>query len=420
MISSLFAGISGLNANATAMTVIGDNIANVNTIAYKANNISFANVLSTSLTGSDSSDIGRGVDIWNTSGTWTQGSLQSTGSATDLSVNGIGFFIVRDDTGADFYTRAGQFYLNELGDLVNPDGLHVMGYNVDPTTGALGSLAEISIPGDRVSQPQVTSEFTFDVNLDAGAQIGDTFTASQTIYDSLGNAIELTLAFTNQAPGQWSCMASIPDSEGGPPVPPALSNVQINGADTINIQFDANGNMIAPAGPGNPQLSITLITGATTPQLVDWNLYDAVGQSNGDLTGYANPSSVTFQYQDGYPSGMLRGISVDEDGTVSASYSNGQLVPVYVLALADFPSYEGLDKMGGNLYAESLRSGQALPGTPGNGRLGSIVPSTIEMSNVDLSTEFVNMITVQRAFQANSRVITTSDEILAELINIKR
>ena len=420
MISSLFAGISGLNANATAMTVIGDNIANVNTIAYKSNSISFANVLSTSLTGSDSSDIGRGVNVWNTSGAWTQGSLQSTGSATDLAVNGIGFFIVRDDTGADFYTRAGQFYLNELGDLVNPDGLHVMGYDIDPTTGTLGSLSEISIPGDRVSQPQVTSEFTFDVNLDAGAQIGDTFTASQTIYDSLGNAIELTLAFTNQAPGQWSCMASVPASEGGAPVPPALSNVQIDGADTINVQFDANGVMIAPAGPGNPQLSITLINGATSPQLVDWNLYDVAGQSIGDLTGYASPSSVTFQYQDGYPSGMLRGISVDEDGTVSASYSNGQLVPVYMLALADFPSYEGLDKMGGNLYAESIESGQALPSTPGNGRLGNIIPSTIEMSNVDLSAEFVNMITTQRAFQANSRVITTSDEILAELINIKR
>ncbi|MGD9306572.1 MAG: flagellar hook protein FlgE [Desulfobacterales bacterium] len=420
MISSLFAGISGLNANATAMTVIGDNIANVNTIAYKSNSISFANVLSTSLTGSDSSDIGRGVDVWDTSGAWTQGSLQSTGSATDLSVNGIGFFIVRDDTGADFYTRAGQFYLNELGDLVNPDGLHVMGYDIDPITGALGSLGEISIPGERVSPPQVTSEFTFDINLDAGAQVGDTFAASQTVYDSLGNAIELTLTFTNQAPGQWSCMASIPDSQGGAAVPPALSNVQIDGADTINVQFDASGNMIAPAGPGNPQLSINLITGGTNPLVVDWNLYDAAGLNNGDLTGYANPSSITYQYQDGFPSGMLRGISVDEDGTVSASYSNGQLVPVYMLALADFPSYEGLDKMGGNLYAESLESGQALPSTPGNGRLGSIVPSTIEMSNVDLSTEFVNMITVQRAFQANSRVITTSDEILAELINLKR
>jgi flagellar hook protein FlgE len=417
MISSLFAGISGLNANATAMTVIGDNIANVNTIAYKANSISFSNVLSTSLTGSDSSDIGRGVDVWNTSGAWTQGSLQSTGSATDLSINGIGFFIVQDESGAEYYTRAGQFYLNELGDMVNPDGLHVMGYDIDPTTGALGSLSQISIPGDRVSQPQATTEFSFDVNLDAAAQPGDTFGASQTVYDSLGNPIELTLTFTNVAPGDWTCQAAVPVSEGGPIVPPA-SNVTINGADTISVQFDSDGNMTAP--PGNPQLDINLINGANSPLQVDWALYDALNQSFGDLTGYSNQSAITFQYQDGYSSGLLRGISVDVDGTVSASYSNGQLTPVFMLALADFPSYEGLSKMGGNLYAESLTSGQALPSVPGNGRLGNISPSTIEMSNVDLATEFVNMITVQRAFQANSRVITTSDEILAELINIKR
>ena len=149
MISSLFAGISGLNANATAMTVIGDNIANVNTIAYKSNSISFSNVLSTSLTGSDTSGIGRGVDVWNTSGAWTQGSLQSSGSATDLAVNGIGFFVVHDNSGDEYFTRAGQFYIDELGDMVNSDGLHVMGYDIDPTTGALGSLTQIRLPGDR-------------------------------------------------------------------------------------------------------------------------------------------------------------------------------------------------------------------------------------------------------------------------------
>jgi flagellar hook protein FlgE len=281
-------------------------------------------------------------------------------------------------------------------------------------------MAQISIPGNRVSQPQATTEFSFDVNLDAGAQVGETYAASQTIYDSLGNPIELTLTFTNLAPGQWDCVAAVPASVGGAPVPPATSNVQIGGADSILVEFDSDGNMIQPAGPGNPQLDITLINGATSPLQVEWSLYDALGQSYGDLSGYANPSAITFQYQDGYSSGLLRGISVAEDGTISASYSNGQLIPVYMLALADFSSYEGLDKMGGNLYAESLDSGQALLGVAGNGRLGNISPSTIEMSNVDLATEFVNMITAHRAFQAKSRVITTSDEILAELINIKR
>jgi len=285
MISSLFAGISGLNANSTAMTVIGDNIANVNTIAYKANEISFSNVLSTSLTGSNSSDIGRGVDIWDTNGIWTQGSMETTGRATDVSINGIGFFVVTDDSGAEFYTRAGQFYLDQYGNMVNPDGLNVMGYEIDPATGSLGSITQVSIPGDRVSPPQQTTEFNFDINLDAGAAVGDTFAASQTIYDSLGNPIELTLTFTNQAAGQWDCVATVPDSEGGPP-----PNVTIDGGASILVEFDSDGNMIAPAA--NPQLDITLINGATTPLTVDWTLFDALGQSYGDVTGYANPQTV--------------------------------------------------------------------------------------------------------------------------------
>ena len=158
--------------------------------------------------------------------------------------------------------------------------------------------------------------------------------------------------------------------------------------------------------------------GAANMSLV-WDLVDAFGPL-GDITGYAASSNTTFQYQDGYASGVLRGISVDASGFVTAAYSNGQLTPVFQVAMADFPSYEGLTKLGKNLYAESLNSGQPLTGVAGDGRLGSISPMAIEMSNVDLAQEFVKMITTQRAFQANSRVITTSDEILAELINLKR
>jgi flagellar hook protein FlgE len=161
------------------------------------------------------------------------------------------------------------------------------------------------------------------------------------------------------------------------------------------------------------------LSSGTTIPAITWDLYDG-GSSKGDLTQFATPSTTTFHTQDGYPAGALRGVSVDEDGVVAGSYSNGQLVPLFQLALADFPSYYGLTKMGDNLYSQSLASGQAMAGTPGSGRLGNISPSALELSNVDLASEFVNMITTQRAFQANSRVITTSDEILTELINIKR
>ena len=409
MIGSLFAGISGLNANSTAMTVIGDNIANVNTTAFKANRSMFANVLSQSLGGSLSSGIGRGVEFWGTSPLWTQGSLENTASPTDLAINGKGFFMVQDDSGSNYYTRAGQFYLDDVGDMVNPDGLYVQGYEID-SSGNLGNLTTISIPGDRISPPSPTTEFSFDLNLDSQTAANGTYSTSQSIFDSLGNAIPLTLTFTKQAaPQTWSVAASVPSPNG-----PAT----IGGAASATITFDSAGNLTAPAA--DQTLSITLSNGAASPQTITWDLYDAGGTSLGDITGFSSPSTTTFQYQDGYTSGILRGISVDEEGVVTAAYSNGQLIPTYQIALADFPSYDGLTKMGKNLYAESLESGQPMLGVAGNGRIGSITPSAIEMSNIDLAQEFVKMITTQRAFQANSRVITTSDEILAELINIKR
>lgn len=410
MIGSLFAGISGLNANATAMTVIGDNIANVNTTAFKSNRSSFANVLSQSLGGSTANDIGRGVEFWGTSPLWNQGSLENTGSATDLAINGKGFFVVNDPSGSSFYTRAGLFTLNEQGDMVNPDDLIVQGYEID-ANGNLGNLTDISIPGDRVSPPSPTINFTFDINLDAGAAAGDTYSTSQSVYDSLGNAIPLTLTFTRAAAaGNWDVSGSVPAPNGAAP-----NNAVTFPPGTI-FTFDASGNMIAPAG--DLALGVTMNNGADDMSL-NWDLVDASGPI-GDITGYSSRSNTTFQYQDGYASGVLRGISVDESGVVAVSYSNGQLIPVFQVALADFPAYEGLSKMGGNLYAESLNSGQPLPGVAGDGRLGSITPMAIEMSNVDLAQEFVKMITTQRAFQANSRVITTSDEILNELINLKR
>jgi flagellar hook protein FlgE len=409
MISSLFAGISGLNANSSAMRTIGDNIANVNTTAFKGSSMSFANLLSASLEGTIDDGVGRGAAIWGVEPSWSQGALENTNDPLDLAMNGKGFFIVNDDDGASYYTRAGQFHFDEKGYLMNPDALRVQGYEVGPS-GNLGAVTDIFIPGERMGPPTATTEFSFDINLNAEAAAGDTFTTSQRIYDSLGKAIALTLTFTNTTPGQWDVAGSVPSSAGGP--------VTINGATSIPLTFDADGELISPTTDAT--LEITLTNGATSPQTVTWDIYDALGNNLGDMTGYSGPSITTFQYQNGYPSGVLRDISVGEDGMVTAHYSNGQLMPYYQIALADFPSYHGLTKMGSSLYTESLASGQPLVGTAGSGRLGDISPSSLEMSNVDLAQEFVKLITTQRAYQANSRVITASDEMLAELMNIKR
>lgn len=410
MIASLYAGISGLSANSTAMTVIGDNIANVNTTAFKSNRSHFANILSTSLGGeSATAGVGRGVEFWGVNAQWTQGSIENSSSATDLAINGKGFFMVQDPSGSSFYTRAGSFTFDKNGYLVNPDGLQLQGYAID-AAGNIGSIADIYVPGERISPPSPTTEFSFDLNLNSGAAAGDTYTTAQTMYDSLGNAIPVTFTFTRQAgvPPTWTVTGAIPPSAG--------SGVSFGGSNSMNIAFDSAGNMTSPA---DVNVLLTLTNGATSLGTT-WNIVDAGGNSLGDITGYASESGTTFQSQNGYPAGSLRGISVDEAGVVTATYSNGEMTPMFQIALVDFPSYDGLTKMGRNLYAESIASGQALPGVAGTGRLGSVAPSSLEMSNVDLAEEFVKMITTQRAFQANSRVITSSDEILQELINIKR
>jgi len=404
MIGSLFAGVSGLNANAIAMTVIGDNIANVNTTGFKSNRASFANILSQSLEGSTGSEIGRGVYFWGITPLWSQGSLETTSNPTDLAINGRGFFIVRDDSGASYYTRAGEFRFDKDGNLLNPDGLVVQGYKVD-SNGTIGSIGNITIPLGN-NPPRATDEMRITLNLDAEAVNGDTYSSTITVYDSLGNDIPLTITFTKTAnPLEWNWAASIPATVG------SVSS----GSGTI--AFNADGTL--PNGT-DPTISIDLTNGASTPLDIAWDLYDDVsGVTNGDVTGYSSPFTTTFMTQNGYPAGTLQSVSVDEKGVIAGLYSNGQM-DFYQLALADFPTCQGLSKMGNSLYSETMASGEAMPGIPGSGRLGTISPNSLELSNVDLASEFVKMITTQRAFQANSKVITTSDEILADLINIKR
>jgi flagellar hook protein FlgE len=288
----------------------------------------------------------------------------------------------------------------------------VQGYELD-ASGNLGNLTDISIPGDRVSPPSATVDFSFDINLDAGAATGATYTTSQSVFDSLGNAIPLSLTFTREAAARtWTVAATAPSTT----APITFTPTAGVAAPTASFVFDTSGNLTSPST--DLALDMTMTNGAANLQ-INWDLVDASG-GLGDITGYSSPSNTTFQTQDGFTSGVLRGISVDESGFVTAAYSNGQLIPVFQVAMADFASYDGLSKLGKNLYAASLNSGQPLPGVAGDGRLGNISPMAIEMSNVDLAQEFVKMITTQRAFQANSRVITTSDEILNELINLKR
>lgn len=404
MIGSLYAGISGLKVNTKAMSVIGDNIANVNTTGFKTSKVSFANIFSASL-GSTENQIGRGVTLAGVNPVWDSGSLENTTSVTDLAVNGKGLFIVNNDDGSQLYTRAGKFDFDKDGNLTTQDGLTVQGYAIDANGDFAPELSDIALPSAN-SIPLATDEFLMGINLDSTAEVGDEYTNSLTVYDSLGNAIPLTMTFKKTATArQWDVAASIPASAGSGAVVSAGT-----------VTFDSDGNL---TGTTDPTVTLTLTNGATTSQVITWDLYEN-GSTNGSLTGYSGASAASSQTQDGYASGSLQGVSVDEDGVFTGLYSNGTMTPFAQIALADFASYSGLAKMGSNLYSTSVNSGQATIGMPGSGSLGSVSPSSLEMSNVDLSDEFVQMITTQRAFQANSKVITTSDEILADLINIKR
>lgn len=401
MIGSLYSGISGLKANTSAMSVIGDNIANVDTTGFKVSKVSFANVFNASL-GQSRMQIGRGVTMSGMSANWSSGTVESSGNVTDLAINGQGMFIVQDSSGGgQYYTRAGQFEFDVDSYLVNQDGMRVQGWSITPSTGALGPLGDITMPAG-MSDPQATSDITIGMNLDAGALVTDTYDTTVTTYDSLGNPVELAFVFTKTvaSPATWT-YAITPSVSGATATP---------GAGSGTLTFDGSGVF---SGTTPQTISVTGLAPAADMS-ISWTGLDT------DVTGYAADSVKTAQTQDGYPSGMLQGISVDEDGVFTGLYSNGTMLSFGQVALADFASYSGLSKQGSNLFTSSLASGQPIISTPNTAGVGGIAPSSLEMSNVDLATEFVELITTQRAFQANSKVITTSDEVLAELINIKR
>ncbi|RJQ82963.1 MAG: flagellar hook protein FlgE, partial [Desulfobacteraceae bacterium] len=398
MIGSLYSGISGLKAQTSTMAVIGDNIANVNTTGFKTSRVLFANVFNATL-GQSRMQIGRGVSMNGISSNWNAGTLENSNTVTDLAINGQGMFIVRNESNnGQYYTRAGQFEFNGDNTLVTQDGLLVQGYAINPVTGALGALGNISLPNG-ISTPRPTEEISIGLNLDAGAAIGDTFDTTMSVYDSLGNSIELNFNFIRSATGwNWYVAPSIGSATPAGPAaaPPAY----------YELVFDATGTLLPgsstpamAAGDAGPPITVTGLTG--NDLTIDWNMLDALGNSNGSITGYSGTSVKTSQTQDGYPSGMLQGISVDENGTFTALYSNGTMAPFAQIALADFASYAGLAKQGSNLFMSSLASGQPVVTVPNSAGVGAIAPSSLEMSNVDLAQEFVALITTQRAFQAN-------------------
>jgi flagellar hook protein FlgE len=416
----MYSGISGMKAFKSSLDVIGNNIANVNTVAYKAARASFKEMFNQTMRtasspaggrgGINPSQVGLGVIVGAVDTDGSQGSMTATGRANDLAIEGNGYFALSSGSRV-FYTRDGSFSLDAEHNLVSSGtGLRVMGWTADAATGVLDTTApvtgasNIEIPVGGLSVARQTENIRLGGNLDASAAIGATYSIKFSVYDSLGLTHDVNVVFTkaaNQpAPGNeatWDYEASCPDCGAG-----AIA--------AGSITFDEHGYSELPSI--DLSLSLTNPNGSVSPLVAKLDT-TGVSQLNGKDT-------VNMTYQDGLPLGTLEGFSIDRTGVISGTFTNGAVRTLGQLALAEFTNPSGLLKNGNSLLSESPNSGSPKFGLPSSGGLGSIDSGFLEASNVDLANEFATMIVAQRGFQANSRIISVSDEVLQDLVTMKR
>jgi len=421
-VGSFSAGLSGLNANGTYLSVIGNNLANINTIGFKSSVVSFQDLVSQTV-GGDSLNplqVGLGVTTGSITPVFSQGAIENTREATNVAIQGGGFLVVADADGSQAYTRAGNFSFDKDGKLVTPDGHFVQGWDeIDPVTGevlATGQPGDLSVPPGILRAPLATSTFTTETNLNANAIAGSTFTAAVQIYDALGSPHVATITYTKQATaGSWNYAVTVPgeDVAGGTAGTPYSVG-------TGSLQFSSGGLLSAVNGGAPADVSLALpgwVNGATASSL-SWNLVEPDGSAT--LSGYAITSATSSIRQNGSAPGTMDNITISPDGTITATFGAGQAVNIGQLALATFNNPKGLVKLGSNLYGVSAAAGIPNIGEAGTGGRGTLIGSALEQSNVDMAQEFTQMILAQRGYQANSKTITVSDELLVDTLNLKR
>jgi flagellar hook protein FlgE len=438
----LYVGSSGLDSSSTELSVVGDNIANSATVGFKSARVVFADTMAQQLIGS-TGQLGVGVTCETVQKLFSQGDFTTTGLATDVAIEGDGLFVVKGNhngEGGTFYTRNGQFTIDKSGYLTDQEGLRVQGLQADAngtvTSGLLGDL-EV---GNASAPAKATDSITIRGNLDQKAvaptwdvnnpKTTSNFTTSMTVYDSLGNAIQLNVYFckndagsTQQGDsGDWTYHVMTDggnvsqDVSGATPTAGVAAEVASG-----TLQFGQDGSLISNL-PINGNFCPN---NAKSPQELTFNFGTGTGETPpgtglDGLTQYSATSAVSFVTQAGSTSGSLSTISVGQDGTITGSFTNGQTRTLGQLVIANFQAPDQLGRVGATLYTEQPTSGSATIGTPATADRGSITAGTLEQSNVDISNEFVRMIAAQRNFEANSKVLTTADQLLAELMQLKR
>jgi flagellar hook protein FlgE len=542
MAGAIAIGTTGLTSSSKQMDVIGNNLANANTLGFKAGNTFFASMLNQSLSSSGSLSVGQGVNVASVATQFSQGSFETTANATDLAIDGDGFFVVKDLNNASYYTRAGAFHIDNEGLLVDANGYRVQGMVVSKAVASVSTDTETEKPQDisfdnAMSKAKASTEVTIGANLDDGTARGEKFNVSQNVFDSRGQIHNLSITFTKtEGNGFWGFDAklddtnfsdvtqqqaaglafdengklvgmytgTIPSSGANAPVaasagggtivtttvmkpgqlykdasgivltkeaatgvwtitnPDVYENAivwqeAIDGSEALKVDLDGNGgsdiyfdlgttagnkwaagdtvtfgidetdvpltDVTFTFGPLSSNvdgvastIGLTSGTGASTENKINW---DVIGNTSKTITGYASSSVLKSLSNDGYTSGVLKSINVENDGSITGTFTNGQISKLGQIILASFRDQSGL-KMAGNYFAATTNSGEAIMNRAGSGGLGEIQSYSLESSNVDVAKEFINMITAQRAYQASSRIITTADQMLTELMNIKR
>ena len=456
MMRSLYAGVSGLKNHQTRMDVVGHNISNVNTYGYKTTRVTFQDMLSQTIAGAakpeenrggvNPKQVGLGMTIASIDRLFTQGSLQTTGNQTDLAISGDGFFVVADGD-KKFYTRAGTFGLDKDGTMVNPaNGLKVQGWmgtrneNGEMVVNPSGSPEDLVVPIYNKIEARETSNIRYKCNLDARKGIvppnatgrmraSAGVTTSIDMYDKQGNTHRLSMIFWKTGANQWTGSAAISDAT--TPVTLDIAGQtgpnQENTSSRINLRFSPDGKLISASDEAGPdeinqgKLSVTAkyrVEGDPTVRQIALNIGQA-GILDG-ITQFSSPSTTKAVEQDGYAMGYMESFNIDNSGVITGVYSNGVKQSVGQVAVSVFTNPQGLIASGENLFEVSNNSGMANTGPAAQAGRGKIQAGTLEMSNVDLSDQFTDMIVTQRGFQANSRTITTSDQMLQELISLKR
>ncbi len=521
MMGALYSGITGIQANGDIMNILGNNIANLNTVGFKKSNGTFFDILSTNLVGGGSSmQIGRGTYMGTVMTDFLQGAFEQTESVTDLAVEGDGFFVLRDPSPTDdrpYYTRNGQFIIDKGGYLTSTDGMRVQGYMIDSGTGLIDYTQEADIQlANALTESRTTAAAELGLNLDADSDIGKAgeYSTTLSIYDSQGREIPLSNTFRKTGTNAWEIIPSIPDTfgsagfgaytpvaapesatpVGGPPTnvftlandgidsstmtftvggapqtftvihtgtptvgqvlvtdngaaagtttltfnpaqpapflesAPAAADGVFDGALTVDVDysyyadgysipvtFDAQGNMATLNGaavpPSSFPVTLNLTVGSATQQTIDVDVTD--------MTQYASASTTKKLQQDGFGAGELSSIEVSKEGYITGHYTNGLSEDIARLFLGDFRSPQGLSKVGETRYVATRESGQAIHNVPGTG-LNTIDSYSLEQANVDMASEFVKIITAQRAYTANTKVVSTADSMLSDLMNMKR